>query len=104
MGIAHLTGPAQDTSRRDAARGIFLDALPACLATFYIAWSVPFRVAFLPSFRTLAPAYAPWWCLDIARGRVARARRVDAAAGGSRRRRTAASKRPPTIREEELAA
>ena len=30
--------------------GVFLDVIPMCLALLYVAWSVPFRVAFLQHF------------------------------------------------------
>ncbi|KAK7231423.1 hypothetical protein SO694_00072157 [Aureococcus anophagefferens] len=46
-------------------RGVLLDVVPMCLATLYVAWSVPFRVAFLQHFQ-LEQKYVIWWILDYA--------------------------------------
>ncbi len=48
--------------RRVAAADVAL----TCLATFYVCFSVPFRIAFVPGFSLRAPAYAPWVACDYA--------------------------------------
>jgi len=48
--------------RRVAAADVAL----TCLATFYVCFSVPFRIAFVPGFSVRAPDYAPWVACDYA--------------------------------------
>ena len=46
-------------------KGLLLDVLPTCAALLYIAWSVPFRIAFLEHF-SYDRKYLFWWSLDYA--------------------------------------
>ena len=43
-----------------------VDVALTCLATFYVCFSVPFRIAFVPGFSVRAPEYAPWVACDYA--------------------------------------
>jgi len=42
------------------------DVALTCLATFYVCFSVPFRIAFVPGFSVRTPEYAPWVACDYA--------------------------------------
>ena len=43
-----------------------VDVALTCLATFYVCFSVPFRIAFVPGFSVRTPEYAPWVACDYA--------------------------------------